>query len=286
MIDFLIKIRIPKELKRFIYITIGATLLAIGVVLFLIPNQIVSGGTPGISILLNYFTGIPAGLLMFLVNVPLVLMSIRYIGKGFTIRTIYSITISSLVVDILREFLQLSAWTQEPILAAIFGGVAIGLGLGFIIAGNASAGGPSIIARMIADKMHWKQANVIIALDIMIVMIAGIVFQSIESALWSLVSVYTTGQSMNILISGRPSKKVVHISSKKVESLLYHISHNLQMEGSIINGLGFDLIEERRILMLIVDNNKIHLLHETVSEYDSEALVVVMEASQLHGRGN
>ncbi|MFT7005144.1 MAG: uncharacterized membrane-anchored protein YitT (DUF2179 family) [Sulfurimonas sp.] len=286
MITTLAKTPINKELLRYLYIFIGATLLATGVVMFLIPNQIVSGGTPGISILINYFTGVPAGMLMFIINIPLVLISIKYIGKGFTIRTIFSIATSSFMVDFFREYLHVISWTNEPILAGIFGGIFIGLGLGFIIAGNASAGGPSIVARIIADKMNWKQGNVIIALDILIVLNAGIVFASIESALWSLISVYTTARSMDMLISGRPTKKVIHISSKKVELLSKHIIEKFGKEGIILNGLGFDQQEERKLMMLAIDNNKIPSLRAMIEKYDPDGFLVIIEASELLGRGH
>ena len=88
-------------LKKYIFVFFGATFLALGVVLFLIPNKIVPGGTPGISILLNYFTGLPAGFIMFCINTPLILLSIKYIDKGFTSRTLFSIVVSSATVDIL-----------------------------------------------------------------------------------------------------------------------------------------------------------------------------------------
>ena len=286
MINKLAALPIHTELLRYIYITIGATLLAIGVVMFLIPNQIVSGGTPGISILINHFTGVPAGMLMFIINIPLVLMSIKYIGKGFTVRTIFSIATSSFMVDLFREILHVSAWTNEPILASIFGGISIGLGLGFIIAGNASAGGPSIVARIIADKMHWKQGNVIIALDILIVMSAGVVFASVESALWSLISVYTTARSMDILISGRPTEKVIHISSKKVELLSEHIIRKFGKEGIILSGLGFDQVEDRKLLMLVIENGKLPALRAMMEKYDPDGFLVIIEASEFLGRGH
>ena len=286
MINKFADIPINNELQRYIYIAIGATLLAMGVVMFLIPNQIVSGGTPGISILINYFTGVPAGMLMFIINIPLVLMSIKYIGKGFTVRTIFSIATSSFMVDFFREILHVTAWTNEPILAGIFGGIFIGLGLGFIIAGNASAGGPSIVARIIADKMHWKQGNVIIALDILIVISAGIVFSSVESALWSLISVYTTARSMDILISGRPTEKVIHISSKKVELLSEHIIRKFGKEGIILSGLGFDQAEDRQLLMLVIENGNLPALRAMMEKYDPDGFLVIIEASEFLGRGH
>lgn len=282
MIHKLADIPINDVLKKYIFIFIGASSLALGVVLFLIPNHIVAGGTPGISILINYFTGIPAGMLMFLINIPLVLMSMKYISREFAVRTIFSIIVSSSVVDILREYFHITAWTSDPFLASIFGGIAIGLGLGFILAGNASAGGPSIVARYIADRMHWKQNNVIIVLDFMIVIAAGIAFARIESALFSLIVVYATGQGLNTILSGRPSKKVVHIFSKNAKSLRDHVIKTLGKNEVIFEGVSSNPYENEQLLMLVVDNNKIRLIREIVKEQDKEGFLVVIEASELH----
>ena len=282
MITKLSAIPINEELKKYIFIFIGASSLALGVVLFLIPNHIVAGGTPGISILLNYFSGIPAGMLMFLINIPLVLMSIRYISRGFAVRTVFSIVVSSSVVDILREYFQVAPWTNDPILASLFGGIAIGIGLGFIIAGNASAGGPSIVARYVADRMQWRQNNVIIVMDVMIVLAAGLAFASIEKALLSLMSVYATGRSLDMLISGRPTKKVVHIFSKNVGLLRRHILERLGSEEVVMEGVGFDTGEAHKVLMLVAENSTIRTLRKIVKEHDQEGFLVVIEASELH----
>lgn len=282
MINKLADIPINDVLKKYIYIFIGSSSLALGVVLFLIPNHIVAGGTPGISTIINYFTGVPAGMLMFLINIPLVLMSMKYISKEFAVRTIFSIVVSSSVVDILREYFHVAAWTNDPILSSIFGGIAIGIGLGFIIAANASAGGPSIVARFIADKMHWKQNNVIVSLDFIIVLAAGIAFGKVESALFSLIVVYATGQGLNAIVSGRPSKKVVHIFSKNVKLLSHHIVQSLGRDGVVLEGVSGDPHEKQKILMLIVENSMIRVVREIVKEHDKEGYMVVIEASELH----
>lgn len=278
MIHKLADIPINDILKKYFFIFIGASSLALGVVLFLIPNHIVAGGTPGISIIINYFTGIPAGMLMFLINIPLVLMSMKYISKEFALRTVFSILVSSSVVDILREYFHLTAWTNDPILSSIFGGIAIGIGLGFIIAGNASAGGPSIVARYIADRMDWKQNNVIIAFDFMIVITAGIAFARIESALLSLIVVYATGKGLNAILSGRPSKKVVHIFSKNAKLLRQYIIAALGKNEVVFEGVG----ETEHILILIIDSTQIRVVREIVKEHDKEGFLVVIEASELH----
>jgi len=279
-------LRTLKLLKRYASIIAGAILLASGVTMFLAANQIVSGGTPGMAILLHHFTDYPIGVLMFAINVPLVLMSVRFIGWGFTLRTLLAVTVSSATADLLLEVWKLGAWSREPILAAVAGGVLIGVGLGFIIAGSASAGGPSIIARIIAQRTHLKEADLIIALDALIVTAAGLGFASVDTALWSLVSVYASARALDMMRSGRPSKKVIHISSNNVELLRRHLMHKLGKEGIIVRGLGFDLEEERRLLMLVVDNSKLQAVRKIVETHDREGLMIVMEASELLGRGH
>ncbi len=282
MINKLSAIPINEALKDYLFIFIGASSLALGVVLFLIPNQIVSGGTPGISILINHFSGIPAGILMFLINIPLVLMSIKFISKEFAVRTVFSVVVSSSVVDISREYFQVAPWTNDPILASLFGGITIGIGLGFIIAGNASAGGPSIVARYVADRMQWKQNDIIIIMDVIIVLAAGIAFASVESAMLSLMSVYATGRSLDMLISGRPSKKVVHIFAKNISALRHQIIENLGRGSVVMEGVGFDKEETHKILMLVAEGSTIRILRDLVKEHDQEGFLVVIEASELH----
>lgn len=280
--------RLPlhEELRKYLFVLIGSSLLATGVTMFLVPNQIVSGGTPGAAILLNYFTQVPIGNLMLYINIPLLLISLRFIGKGFAVRTVFAIFVTAMMVNLLHTYLKLDGWTHEPILGAVFGGVFIGLGLGFIIIGNASAGGPSIVARIIAQKTHLKESHLIIFLDAAIVVAAGFVYSSIESALWSLIGVYVSAKSLDILITGRPTKKIVQISTRHAETLSHHIMNGLENDGIVLSGVGFDLLRERKLLMLVVDNNKIQAVKDIIKEHDEDGFMIVMDAAELHGRGH
>ncbi len=279
--------RTRKEALRLLSVALGSMILAAGVTLFLVPNQIASGGTPGMAIVLNaVFPGVTIGTLMLCINIPMVLASLTFIGRGYAIRTVFSILMIAGSADLFLEVLKLTPWSREPILAAIFGGVLIGVGLSLIIKSSASPGGPSIIARMIAQKTHWKEGNLVIILDAVIVVAAGIVFQNVESTLWSLVGVYATSRSLNTLMSGRPSKKVIHIASMEVSRLQKHLLHKLGHDGIIIKGIGMGQGDERKLLMLIVDNNKIQAVRRIVEENDPQSVMVVMEASELMGRGH
>lgn len=263
------------------YILLGAIILSLGVTLFFIPNHIAAGGTPGIATLINHVADFPIGVIMFCINVPLVLLSIKFIGKTFAFKTIFAICISSFSVDFIREVLMIEAFTHEPILGSIFGGILIGFGLGFIIEGNASAGGPSIIAKIIALKMNKRQENVIIILDALIVISAGFVFNNIESTLWSLVGVYASFKSIDVIVTGRQIDKSVHISSSNIEELSSQIYNSFGKEGIIIKGVSSNFNQERKILMLVIPNNRIVELQEIVYRFDKESMIVVNDVSEM-----
>ncbi|MBO1924323.1 YitT family protein [Thiomicrorhabdus sp. 6S3-12] len=270
-----------KELSRYLLILIGGMILASGVSLLLVPNEITSGGTPGMAILINYFTGFSVGMIMLAINIPLILISMKFIGRGYAFRTVFAVLVIALSTDILLEFFKLPALTHEPLLAAVFGGMFIGLGVGLILHSSASPGGPSIIVGIIARKTHWKEGNMVVLVDALIVFSAGFVFPELDSMLWSLLGVYVSGRGINLILSGRPSKKVVHISSDNAETIKTQLIHKLGHEGGmILEGEMLHTGNERRLLMLIIDNNKVQSVRQIVKEFDPSGVVVVMEASE------
>lgn len=279
-------ISISKELKRYLNVFIGGVLLSLGVAFFLVPNHIVSGGTPGISILLNHFTGIQVGILMVCVNVPLVLLSIKFISKKFALRTIFAIFISAFMVDFIPQFINIDSLIINPILASIFGGIFVGSGLGFIIEGKASAGGPSVIASILATKFNLKQENIMIILDAIIVILSGFIFDSFESALLSLLSVYVSARAIDMVLSGRTVYKLVHISTKNVETLREDIVRILNIKGIIIEGLGLNSKKEKTLMMFVIESSRIIELKHIVQRSDKDAFMVVCDASELSGRGH
>lgn len=274
------------EVKNYLFIVLGSLFLSFGVVLFFIPNALVTGGTSGMAILLHYLLGFPTGAMMVAVNAPLLALGARYLGRTFTLRSIVTIVLSSLFIDFLNEFLHVKALTKDVILASIFGGVSVGVGLGFVLSGNASAGGSTILAKIIASKTTIKASTVILAIDVMIIISIALIFKNIDLALWSLVSIYISAKSIDMFLSRGPSKKVVHIVSSKTEFLCQKISEELGPDGTIIQGQGMVAHEEKKMIFLVVENRRIPRLREIIKYNDNEAFMVVMEASELLGRGH
>jgi uncharacterized membrane-anchored protein YitT (DUF2179 family) len=278
---------VRQELKNGMYITGGTFLVALGVVLFLAPNRIATGGTPGMAILLSHLVPqISLGLLMLAVNVPLLLAGMKYLGGGFGIRTIVAICLVSFFVDFFRIVVKLEPVSHDLLLVTLFGGVIIGIGVGFILRGNSSAGGSTIIARILAARFGVKPGHTILAIDASIIIASAFVFKGIEPSLWSLISIYVTSRCINIILTGGPSEKVVHIVTNKEQLLARKIIEHLGPNGTILSGRGLQATEEKTMIFVVVDGSRITVLRDIIRLHDPDAFMIVMEASEMLGRGH
>jgi len=274
------------EIFNYTYIIIGSALLAFGVVSFIIPGQIATGGTPGIAILLHYVTGLPTGMLMVAVNIPLLAAGMKVLGKRFALRTVFAIFFSSALIDLFTQFFHIPALTESTMLATLYGGITVGAGVGLILKGNASAGGSSIVAKLVAARSFIKPGQVIMFIDLIIIVSSGFIFHDIEKALWSLINIYVIGKVVDIVLTGASTEKVVHIATENAQELSEQIQKNIGLHGSVLTGTGLTTDEKKTIIFLVVENRKISQLRGLIKETDPKAFMVVMEAKELLGRGH
>lgn len=278
---------IPKELANLASMVAGSLLIALGVVLFLAPNEIATGGTPGLAILLNHLLpSFSLGSLMLLINIPLLLIGIRYIGKSFGIRTIIAIFLVSAFVDLLKLILHLEPVSQDLLLATLFGGIAVGIGVGLVLRGNSSAGGSTILARVLAAKYNIKPGHTILALDALIIIASALVFNGLEQSLWSLISIYVTARCIDMVLTGVPSEKVVHIVTSEVETVAQDIIEHLGPHGTILSGTGLQQNQEKTMIFVVVESSRITTLRDIIHRNDPDAFMVVMNAAEMLGRGH
>lgn len=273
------------ELLNYGFIILGSFVMSIGIVGFLSPNHIATGGTAGLAIVLNHVFHLSIGLLMALINIPLLLVSLKYLGKKFAINTIICIASIVFFVDLLAKVIQLQSLSSNLMLATLYGGVTVGAGLGLIFKGGASAGGGTILAKIIAANTSIKTSTVILVLDALVVASAGIVFNSMELALWSLISIYVASKLIDLILVGANSQKIVHISSaKSLKELSLIITENLGISGTIIKGNDLGDTEYKDIIFLMIDKNKLTPLKQLVLEYDVNVKMIVMEATEVLGK--
>jgi uncharacterized membrane-anchored protein YitT (DUF2179 family) len=274
-----------RVLRNNILIILGALSMAVGVVLFLLPNTITTGGTPGMGILLHHISGISIGVLVFAINLPLIIWGGNHLGREFAVKTIFVIFLISIFIDILAYFSKGMVITDEVLLASIFGGIFIGLGLGLIFKAGASAGGFTIVAKVL-ESPYVKPAQIILVTDVIIVLSSIFVFNDIEKALWSIISIYFTAKTIDIVLTGTLSTKVIHITSLKADELSHAITDGLGVKGTVLEGENLTLSRDKKLIFLVLDVKRLPELRCIIKAVDKDAFMIVMEASEMLGRGH
>ena len=274
------------EIINYAFIISGSFVLALAVVGFFLPNQIITGGTAGLALLLHYITPLTIGSLIALINLPLLILGSKYLGKMFAIRTVITIILISLFVDFLSQIIKLEPFIIDTILSSIFGGIFIGLGLALVIKGNSSAGGSTIIAKIISSKTEIKPAQVILVIDTIIILSALFILDDRAKILWSVISIYITSKMIDYILTGSLNKKVVYLVTQKTEELKKLITDELGPEGTIIKGDGLFEGQEKKMILIVVEVTKLQRLRQMVRETDPEGFLIITEASEMLGRGN
>lgn len=274
------------ELKHYIFIILGSFAMAFGTVCFLSPNEIITGGGVGISLLLHaIFPQITLGIIIAVVSIPFLILSYIYFGKYYLFKTFIVVLLLSTFTDILKEVLKIEAITHDILLAAVFGGIFIGLGVGLVIKGRASTGSTSVVGEIVAKKTKYKAAEVLLAIDAVIMFASVFVYNDIDKSLYSMLSVYVGIRVLDIILTGRPSKKIVNIVSKNVEVLKEQIRERIEEHGTILTGIGLHQGQNKTIIYVTVDAGKIDLLKNLITKYDPDAFMIITEASEFLGRG-
>lgn len=277
-------LKFKDEILNYVYILLGSLIMAFGVVSFLSPNHIATGGTAGLAIVLHSVVNLSIGVLMALVNIPLIIIGWKYLGKKFALKTVICILLIVVFVDLFAQVFKTPNLSTNLMLAALYGGVSVGSGLGLIFKGGASAGGGTILAKIISTKTNLKTSSVILILDALVVISAAYVFKSIELGLWSLISIYVGSKLIDTILVGAQNQKIVHISSSKnLNELSRIISESIGVSGTIVNGNDLNSSEKKDIIFIMIDKNRINTLKQIVYHYDSEVKMIVMEATEVLG---
>ncbi len=222
---------------------------------------------------------------MIAVNVPLLIIGVKYLGKMFAVRTVITILLISAIIDFFGEVLHLQAFVIDNTLSAIFGGIFIGIGLALVIKGNSSAGGSTIIARIVASKTEIKPGQVILIIDTLIVLSALFIFDDNIKILWSVISIYITTKVIDMMLTGSLNKKVVYLVTNKTEELKIKIREELGEHGTILNGNGLHG-ESKKMILIVVEVTKLQFLRNLIEQNDPDGFLIISEASEMLGRGH
>lgn len=277
------KIYIKRILKESTYIIIGCFFMAAGTSLFLLPNQLSSGGFAGIATITYYLFNIPLGTFMLILNIPLFILTIIKVGKGVAIKGIIGTILLSLFIDLLEKFDPL---TEDRFLACIYGGILTGIGTAIVLKANASTGGTDLLTYIIrAFKPHYRASNLIVIIDTGIIIMNVIFFKEIEIGLYSAIAIYIMGKMIDIVFEGIYFTKTMFIVSDKYEEIAEEIGKNIDRGSTGIYAKGMYTNEEKIMLWCVASRGEVVKIKQIVRDIDKRAFIVISSAREAWGKG-
>lgn len=266
-------------IKKYLVLIIGSLIYSAGLEIFLVPNNIIDGGVVGISIMASYLTGIPFGVYMVVLNLPFLYLGYKQIGKTFAISTIISI----IALSIFSEFLEpVPKITEDYFLAAIFGGIIAGAGVGLVIRQGGSLDGTEITAIILDRKTSFSVGEVVMFFNLFILGAAGFVF-GWDKAMYSLVAYFIISKMIDVVLKGLDESYAVMIVSDEYEEIADALMHRLGRGVTYLHGQGAYTGDDKQVLYCVVTRLEVVKLKEIALEKDETAFVTINPVHDIVG---
>lgn len=274
---------VKKYALEYIFIIIGAFLMAVSTALFLLPNQLSTGGISGISTILYYSCNYPVGLTMLLINVPLFVIAMVKVNKRLFFKSILGTVLLSVFIDLLEN---LSPITNDRFLACIYGGIIMGIGTAIILKADASTGGTDLLSYVIrAYNNKFKSSRVIIIADTIIIFFNIIFFREIEIGLYSVIAIYLMGKMIDIIFEGIYFTKIMFIISEKYEEISKEIGILVKRGSTGIYSKGMYSGKQNVMLFCVASRKEVAEIKQIIKQIDKNAFIVTTDAIETLGKG-
>ena len=268
---------------NYLLLTLGALVLTINFDVFLIPSKVAPGGVSGISIIVNRFTGWPPGLIMLVLNVPLVILGFRYLGRfRFLVRTLYVILIYNLGVDFLAPWLPSTGITGDLLLNALYGGVVGGVGYGLVFRGQGTSAGTGILGRVLQLKTGIPVSQIYIVTDGGVILVLGLVF-GWDNALYALLMLFVWGLVTDYVLEGPSVVRVAFIVTDSPQKVAAKLLQRLGVGVTAWPGQGMFTASQHTVLFCTISRPDVAELKSAVTEVDADAFVVIGQGHQASG---
>ena len=274
-----------KNLFDYIMIILGSLIMASALMFFLIPNKVSAGGVSGISTILYHLFNWPAGVTMLAMNIPLFIIGVRVFGKKFGLKTLWGIIWISVFTDLIDVILDLPSATHDPMLATLYGGLLLGVGLGIIMKGRGTTGGSDIIARILNKYLHISLGNSFIVVDTIIIITMGIIFRNVDLILFCLISLVISSKIVDIIIEGVTSEKAITIISMEWKNISERIMNEVKRGVTASDSCGLYTNRQKKTLYCVVATRQIEQIRRIIKQEDPSAFVTVGNVSIIQGEG-
>lgn len=265
-------------------ITLGAVIYALAFDWFVAPNQIAMGGVTGLAQIVNALVPVlPVGVLSILVNVPLFLAGWRLLGGRLLVSSLYAMAVSSLAIDVI-------AWMHtfppmDPILATLYGGTGMGVGLGLVFSQGATTGGTDIIGKLLKLKFPWLPIGKLVMIpDMVVVILAAVVFGTVNAALYGLIQMYLLSKVMDMILYGWDTSRVAYIITDRWEETVQGLL-DMNRGVTLLQGKGAYTGAEKQVLLVAFRQREIVPIKRMLREIDPKAFFIVCDAHEILGEG-
>ena len=274
-----------KLLRRYAVITLGCLIYALAFNWCYAPNDIAYGGFTGVAQILHSLGGfLSVGALVFFLNLPLFLLGWRLLGGQLLVSSLYAMTISSLLIDLLAALVPFSP--MDPLLACIYGGALLGVGLGLILGQGATTGGTDLLARLLKLPLPWLPVGkLLLGLDLVVILACALVFRNLNTALYGLVALYLSTTVMDTVLYGLDTAKVAYIITSRPGPVAQALTQELERGVTILRGEGAWSGENRPVLLCAFKQRQIVSLKEQVKTLDPGAFLIVCDTHEVLGNG-
>lgn len=268
-----------KVVQRVILITIGALLMATGLEIFLVPNKVIDGGVTGISIMLSHVTGLTLGIFLFVLNLPFVYLGYKQFGKTFAISTIYGIIMLSIFATF---FHPVPPFTDDILLATIFGGIFLGVGVGLVIRNGGALDGTEILSIVISRRVPFSVGEIVMFINLFILSSAGFVY-TWDRAMYSILAYVVAAKAIDLVITGMEESKSVWIISEIANEIGDAINSRLGRGVTYLHGEGAFTGDEKKVIFCIITRLEESKLVTIVDEIDPSAFLAIADVAEVKG---
>ena len=272
-----------KKIRRYLGMTIGIAIVAIGINMFFVPNKIAAGGITGLATVLHYLSGLSVGSLMLIFNVPLFIIGIKILGAKYGLKTLYGAIALAVLVDVFAPYTP--TLTHDILLNSIYGGLLVGVGMGLVFRFRGNTAGTALAAALLHKIFNITVGQALLILDFFVVAFAGIVFKSPELALYAIIAIFVTAKIIDLVQEGPNNSKAFFIMAAEPEFLAEGILKEVDRGVTFLQGKGGYTGQDRELLLCVVETSEVTQLKELIYQHDPQAFIIVTDAQEVLGEG-
>lgn len=267
-------------IQKGFFLTLGAFIAGFALECFLVPNKIIDGGIVGISMMINYLSNLNLGMLLVVINLPFICLAFTKLGKLFVLQTFYAVAMLGIATNVFHHFHFVV--TSDMLLATVFGGIILGVGVGVVLKNEGSLDGTEIMALVLSKKFGFSVGEIVMGFNLFIYFVAGIVL-TWESAMYSILTYFIAYRMIDVVLEGLNSSKSIRIISDKAEEIGATLIEDLDISVTYLKGIGGYSKQDKTIIYCVASRLELSKIKEVIRQIDPRAFFSVVDVHEVYG---